>query len=82
MALSKSRQEALTGKLVEAEDRLTEYEALWGNGDSEEIALNVERELRYLQGKVEALRTAQTVINFGKKAKGEGGEEEKEAGAA
>ena len=82
MALSKSRQETLTGKLLEAQDKLTEYEALWGTGEQEEIALNVERELRYLQGKVEALRTAQTVINFGKKAKGEGGEEEKEAGAA
>lgn len=55
MALAKSRQETLTGKLVEAEGKLSEYEALWGNGKQEEIALNVERELRYLQGKVEAL---------------------------
>jgi len=52
---------------VEAEGRLAEYEALWGDGDQEGIALNVERELRYLQGKVEALRTAQQVVNFGKK---------------
>ena len=57
----------MTGKLVEAEGRLAEYEALWGDGDQEGIALNVERELRYLQGKVEALRTAQQVVNFGKK---------------
>jgi len=82
MALSKSRQETLTGKLLEAQDKLTEYEALWGTGEQEEIALNVERELRYLQGKVEALQTAQQVINFGNKAKGEKGEEEKEAEAA
>ena len=42
----------------------------------------MERELRYLQGKVEALRTAQQVIDFGRKAKGEKGEEEKEGEAA
>lgn len=67
MAIGKRKSEALSGKLLEAEEKLAEYEALWGNGDLEQIAMNVGRELRYLQGRVEALRMAQRVIEFGTK---------------
>lgn len=69
--MSRSKTDRLTTKLLESESRLAEYEALWGDGDSVEIAMNVERKLRYYQGEVEALRVAVDIMSVSpKKAKG------------